>query len=222
MPGSGACDITGVIPYQAVPQSYDPPSHLIAADNQRPVSGDYPYYVGTALDDFDPGYRAARAYAALRAAEPLTAASIARLQADLTDPLAARVLPAVLRALSGPGQASPVPSGTDASALALLRSWNGTMTVGSAAAALWWTFWGSYLNTVFAAAAGAVAGWALALWIMALSSLPVGATARAIAALAGLPPYAAVTVAVTLLVAALQALTGAWLGRTAFPRRAPS
>jgi hypothetical protein len=75
---------------------------------------------------------------------------------------------------------------------------------------------------VLTAAAGAVAGWALALWIMALSSLPVGATARAIAALAGLPPYAAVTVAVTLLVAALQALTGAWLGRAVFPRRAPS
>jgi penicillin amidase len=150
MPGSGACDITGVIPYQAVPQSYDPPSHLIATDNQRPVSGAYPYYVGTALDDYDPGYRAARAYAALRAAEPLTAASIARLQADLTDPLATRVLPAVLRALSGPGRASPVLSGTDASALALLRSWDGTMTAGSAAAALWWTFWGSYLNTVFA------------------------------------------------------------------------
>ena len=77
MAGSGACDVTGVIPYQAVPQSYDPPSHLIATDNQRPVSGDYPYYVGTAFDFYDPGYRAAHAYRALQAAEPLTAASIA-------------------------------------------------------------------------------------------------------------------------------------------------
>ena len=66
MPGTGACDITGVIPYPAVPQAYDPPSHLIATDNQRPVSGDYPYYVGTALDFYDPGYRAAHAYSALR------------------------------------------------------------------------------------------------------------------------------------------------------------
>ena len=40
------------------------------------------------------------------------------------------------------------------------------------------------------------------LWLMALRGLPVGATARAIAALAGLPPYAAVAVAVTLLLAA--------------------
>jgi hypothetical protein len=72
---------------------------------------------------------------------------------------------------------------------------------------------------VLAAAAGAVLGWALPLWVLALSSLPVGATARAIAALAGLPPYAAVVVAVTLLLAASQVLAGAWLARAVFPRR---
>ena len=68
-------------------------------------------------------------------------------------------------------------------------------------------------------AAGAVAGWALALWLMALDGLPVGATARTISALAGLPPYAAVVVAVTLLLAALQALAGIWLARAVFPRQ---
>ncbi len=145
MPGSGACDITGVIPYAAVPQSYDPPSHVIATDNQRPVSGDYPYYVGTAFDFYDPGYRAAHAYSSLRAAEPLTAASIAALQNDLTDPLAVRVLPEVLSALSAAGL-----SGPDKAAAALLSSWNGQMDAGSSAASLWWTFWGSYLNVVFA------------------------------------------------------------------------
>jgi penicillin amidase len=145
MPGSGACDITGVIPQAAVPQSYDPPSHLIATDNQRPVGADYPYYVGTALDFYDPGYRAAHAYSALKAAEPLTPASIAALQNDLTDPLAARVMPTVVKALSAAGL-----SGTDQQAAALLKSWDYGMDSGSAAASLWWTFWGSYLNTVFA------------------------------------------------------------------------
>jgi hypothetical protein len=72
---------------------------------------------------------------------------------------------------------------------------------------------------VLVSVAGAVAGWALALWLMALNSLPVGATARTIAALAGLPPYAAVAVAVTLLLAALQALAGTWLARAVFPRQ---
>jgi len=75
---------------------------------------------------------------------------------------------------------------------------------------------------VLAATAGAVLGWALPLWTMALSSLPTGATARTIAALAGLPPYAAVAVAVTLLLAALQVLAGAWLARAVFPAKRPA
>jgi hypothetical protein len=65
----------------------------------------------------------------------------------------------------------------------------------------------------------AVAGWAGLLWAMALAGLPVGATARAIAGLAGLPPYAAVTVVATLLLAALQVLAGAWLARAVRPSR---
>lgn len=74
-------------------------------------------------------------------------------------------------------------------------------------------------GVVLVTVAGAVAGWALALWLMALDGLPVGATARTISALAGLPPYAAVVVAVTLLLAALQALAGIWLARAVFPRQ---
>ncbi len=70
-----------------------------------------------------------------------------------------------------------------------------------------------------AVALGAIAGWALPLWILALRGLPAGATARAIAALAGIPPYAAVAIMVTLLLAALQALAGAWLARALVPRR---
>ena len=66
----------------------------------------------------------------------------------------------------------------------------------------------------------AVLGWAVPLWALALAGLPAGATARTIAGLAGLPPYAAVTIVVTLLLAALQVLTGAWLARAILPRRA--
>jgi hypothetical protein len=63
-----------------------------------------------------------------------------------------------------------------------------------------------------------VVGWAIPLWVLALRGLPAGATARAIASLAGLPPYATVTIVATLLLAALQALAGAWLTRALVPR----
>ena len=144
MPGSGGCDVTGVIPYNAVPQVYDPPSHLIATDNQRPVTAAYPYYIGDSADFYDPGYRAAHAYAALKAGEPLSAASIAAVQNDLTDDLASRVVPSLLAAL---GSASL--SSSQRSVVPLLRSWNYAMDENSAAATVWWTFWGDYLSQVF-------------------------------------------------------------------------
>ncbi len=144
MPGTGACDITGVIAFDAVPQVYDPPSHLIVTANQRPVTAAYPYYIGTTADFYDPGYRAAHAYGELRAGEPLSTASIAALQNDLTDSLAERVLPSVLAALR-----SASLTATQRSAAALLGSWNDVMDANSAAASLWWTFWGDYLSGVF-------------------------------------------------------------------------
>jgi hypothetical protein len=66
-------------------------------------------------------------------------------------------------------------------------------------------------GTVLPVAAGAIVGWAFPVWVLALTGQPVGATARSIAALAGIPPYAGVAVTVVLLLAALQALCGAWL-----------
>ena len=74
---------------------------------------------------------------------------------------------------------------------------------------------------VLLAVLASVAGWAVPLWLLALDGLPAGATARTIASLAGLPPYAAVTIVATLLLAALQALAGAWLTRAFLPRRRP-
>jgi penicillin amidase len=149
MSGTGACDITGVIPYGAIPQAYDPPSHVVATDNQRPVAASYPYYVGTSDDFYDPGYRAAHAYAWLssagsQAAGSLSATSIAALQNNLTDPLAAQIVPRLLAALGG----TPL-TGTERTAVSLLSSWNLSMDASSPAATIWWTFWSDYLTGVF-------------------------------------------------------------------------
>jgi hypothetical protein len=72
---------------------------------------------------------------------------------------------------------------------------------------------------VLPAAAGAAGGWLMVLWLLALRGQPVGATARAVAALAGLPPYAWLAVLAVALLALLQALAGAWLARAVLPRR---
>ncbi|HEX3964221.1 MAG TPA: hypothetical protein VHZ03_47510 [Trebonia sp.] len=77
-------------------------------------------------------------------------------------------------------------------------------------------------RVVLVTVAGCVVGWVLPLWILALLGYPSGATARAIAAFAGLPPYAAVIIVVTLLLAAAQALAGAWLARAVGRAVAPA
>lgn len=144
MPGTGADDVAGVIPYAAVPHIYDPPGHVIATANQRPVSGAYPYYIGTTANAFDPGYRASTEYRYLDRRSAMTLSSFAALQTSLTDDLAARMMPAVLAALR---HAKLSPDGKQA--LALLRGWNTSMDTGSAAAAVWWTFFTDYLHATF-------------------------------------------------------------------------
>jgi hypothetical protein len=64
----------------------------------------------------------------------------------------------------------------------------------------------------------ALLGWGVPLyWPAIVQGQPAGATARVIAALAGVPPYAFIGVLVTLLVAMLQAVVGLWLGRALGP-----
>ncbi|HEY1914455.1 MAG TPA: hypothetical protein VGH27_02665 [Streptosporangiaceae bacterium] len=74
-------------------------------------------------------------------------------------------------------------------------------------------------RTLLAVTVAAAAGWAAPLWWSALRGWPVGATARVIAALAGLPAYAVTGIAATLLVAVLQGAVGLWLGWVLTPRR---
>lgn len=69
-----------------------------------------------------------------------------------------------------------------------------------------------------AVAAMAIIGWGVPLWWPALHGQPSGATARVIAALAGLPAYAVTGIAAALLVAVAQILVGFWLGRALSPR----
>jgi hypothetical protein len=65
----------------------------------------------------------------------------------------------------------------------------------------------------------ALLGWGIPLyWPAVVQGQPAGATARVVAALAGIPPHAVFGVVFTLLVAVLQAAVGLWLGRALPPR----
>ena len=115
----------------------------------------------------------------------------------------------------------------------LLACLAGTVVMAAGALAGWWflpflaglaaglavRFGRLRLRTALAATVAVVAtGWGAALaWLALRDGLPEVAVARSIAALAGLPAAAAAAIAVTLLVAVVQAAVGLWLGRALAP-----
>jgi penicillin amidase len=142
--GTGADDVVGVIPYRATPQVYDPPGHVVATANQRPVGPSYPYYIGTSADFYDPGFRADDIYSYLRAHSSMQMSAFAALQTSVHDWLASQMVPKLLAALHGQER-----SGKEAAAMRLLTGWNDSMDSDSPAAAIWATFWSDYISAVF-------------------------------------------------------------------------
>ena len=144
LPGTGESDIVGTIPFDRIPQVYNPPSHIVLTANQRPVDASYPYYIGTADNYFDNGYRANRIYQVLVPATHLGVADMERLQNDTHDYLAALVMPRLLTALTH----QPL-NAAESQAVATLQRWDGDMTPTSTAPTLWWIFWSTYLQDTF-------------------------------------------------------------------------
>jgi len=144
MPGTGEYDVIGTIPFEYIPQSYNPPDGFIWSANQRQVTSEYPYYIGTASNFFDPGYRANEIRRALSQTGKLSAADMMALQADTRDFLAAEITPILLQAMAGGTTA-----GRDQQAADLLAAWDYRMEIDSAAATIWWTFWQEYIAQSF-------------------------------------------------------------------------
>ena len=144
MPGTGEYDVTGTVPYDDIPQVYDPSEGFIWSANQRQVGPDYPYYIGTASNFFDPGYRANEIKRVLSQAGKLSAADMMALQTDTRDFLASEITPQLVGALAGDQLTTSEQQARD-----LLAGWDFRMETGSAAASMWWTFWQAYLSQTF-------------------------------------------------------------------------
>ena len=147
MPGTGDDDVAGTIPYDQIPQVYNPPSGIVWSANQRQVANDYPYYIGTGTF-FDPGYRANEILRfindKLAGGGKLSVADMMSLQTDTRDYLAGGMVPFLIRALAG-----LTLTGHEKAAYDALSSWDYRMQVNSTAASIWWTFWQAYLSATF-------------------------------------------------------------------------
>src|SRR5262249_7784363 len=145
--GSGADDVTGYIPFKALPHTYNPPGHVIATGGQPAVTAAYPYYLGTsanAPDAADAADSAGAAYAVLSHRSSLTPTGVVSLQTSPTSQLAVRLLPRLFAALKHAGS-----SLAEHSAASVLRGWNHQMAASSAGAAIWSVFWADYVRATF-------------------------------------------------------------------------
>ncbi|MEV4050069.1 penicillin acylase family protein [Amycolatopsis sp. NPDC049688] len=135
MSGTGECDVTGSIPFEALPSTYNPPSGFAQTANQREVGTDYPYYYGRGYDFFDQGWRSTEITKALTGTTGVTSQQMQDLQMSMVDDVARALLPTVLKDLQA-GSWDPV----QAQALEALKNWDYTLTADSAAATVWGRF----------------------------------------------------------------------------------
>jgi penicillin G amidase len=109
-------DWQGFIPFDKLPQSYNPRSGRLLSANEKIVGPEYPYFLGS---DFFPPYRSRRIAELLDATPKHTLQSFETLQQDTRSEVARDVLPLMLKAVPAD---SP-----NARYTAMLATWDGTM-----------------------------------------------------------------------------------------------
>jgi len=113
---SGEHDWSGFIPFEKLPQAYNPPSGHIASANNKIVPDAYPFLI---THDWDAPYRIERIEDSLATTSQQSMASSTLLQSDVVSLAAKELLPSMLAA----EPADP----RERAAIALLRRWDDRM-----------------------------------------------------------------------------------------------
>lgn len=111
--GDGRHDWTGLVPFEALPKTHNPPAGLIVNANNRLVGPHYPYDI---THDWDTSWRAIRIEEVLAAATQYRPEDAATLQMDTLSTAARRLVPLLL--------AVPPASPRAAAAVERMRAWD--------------------------------------------------------------------------------------------------
>ncbi len=138
---TGDYEWTGYIPFDELPQTYNPEQHFIATANNRVVDDNYPYYI---THEWLNGYRAQRIRDLLKSKDKLTLADMAKIQSDQYSLPATEIVPYLLK-MQGE-------TALEKTALQILQAWDYMLTPTSIAAAIYTKFFNKlehiFLNTV--------------------------------------------------------------------------
>jgi len=132
-------DWAGWIPFEELPQSYNPASGRIWTANERITPPGYPHFLTT---DWEPPYRANRIGELLGAVPKHSVASFARIQGDTVSLAVRDALPRLL--------ATRPRSERARGALAMLGNWDGTMATGRTEPLIAWAWWRELTRALYA------------------------------------------------------------------------
>lgn len=133
----------GLVAPEGMPQTRDPSGGWLGSANNRPIAdAEFPHPL---FGTWDEGLRHRRIGQLIEELTPHDRATFGQMQNDAHSGRADDGLAALFAALDGRLD------GTDAAALAVLRSWDRDATVDSAGAAIWAVFWTRWAQAVSAA-----------------------------------------------------------------------
>ena len=132
-------DWAGDIPFEQLPQSFNPESGSIVTANHRITPPGYPHFISS---DWQPPYRADRIQQLLDATPKHSAHTFARIQADVVSLAMRELLPKLLTARPRSEEARK--------ALALLAKWDGAMAPERAEPLIAWAWWRELTRAIYA------------------------------------------------------------------------
>ena len=142
VPGwTGADEWGGYLPFTKRPHVIDPPDGYVATANNALTDISFPHVIGTYWEPYD---RISRIRALITAKPQLSVDDMAAMQSDVACPLAAEVMPLVLRVMDQRFTATP-----EAPIRDILARWDYRMSKQSAAAAIYETTYLNLLENIF-------------------------------------------------------------------------
>jgi penicillin amidase len=136
-------DWKGYVPFEELPYLFNPSCGLVASANNRTAPPDYPYHIGMWYAD---PCRYERITELLSSKQILTVKDFMEIQIDQKSKLAEKYLPSFLYALKD----NTDMTNTESQAYEILQDWNYNMTNGSAAAAIFETWYYQFIQCTFA------------------------------------------------------------------------
>jgi len=126
VPGwTGEHEWAGYVPFDELPQTFNPPQGYIASANNKVAGDDYPHLIGT---DFAAPYRAARIVEMIESKSKHSPQDMAKMQSDVLGLHARELLPMMLKTRATDWR--------ELQAIELLRNWDARVNGDSAPAAV--------------------------------------------------------------------------------------